>query len=62
MQGMFVMKKVKTTPIMSVLIVYSIESSGEFTKNLNKKQRIKQKTLDKTANLKNFINLNYNKY
>ena len=62
MQGMFVMKKVKTTPIMSVLIVYSIESSGEFTKNLNKMQRIKQKTLDKIANFKNFINLNYNKY
>ena len=47
---------------MSVLIVLSKESPGEFTKNLNKKQRIKQKTLDKTANLKNFINLNYNKY
>ena len=56
------MKKVNTTPIMSVLIVYSTESSGEFTKNLNKKQRIKQKTLDKTANFKNLINLNYNKY
>jgi len=56
------MKKVKITPIMSVLIVYSIESSGEFTKNLNKMQRIKQKTLDKIANFKNFINLNYNKY
>ena len=56
------MKKVNTTPIMSVLIVYSTESPGEFTKNLNKKQRIKQKTLDKIANLKNFINLNYNKY
>tara|TARA_B100000965_G_scaffold309101_1_gene268271 strand:+ start:104 stop:274 length:171 start_codon:yes stop_codon:yes gene_type:complete len=56
------MKKVNTTPIMSVLKVYSTESSGEFTKNLNKKQRIKQKTLDETANLKNFINLNYNKY
>ena len=59
---MLVMKKVKTTPIMSVLKVYSTESPGEFTKNLNKKQRIKQKTLDKTANFKNLINLNYNKY
>ena len=56
------MKKVKTAPKMSVLIPWSKESSGEFTKNLNKKQRIKQKTLDKTANFKNFINLNYNKY
>ena len=56
------MKKVKITPIMSVLKVYSIESSGEFTKNLNKMQRIKQKALDKIANFKNFINLNYNKY
>ena len=51
------MKKVKITPIMSVLKVYSIESPGEFTKNLNKKQRIKQKTLDKIANLKNFISI-----